>query len=154
MVAESLESAYRRHAVELIRYATVMVGRDDATDVVIDAIVGVFGGHVDGDAIVNVRALLFRAVHNRAVDHHRATTRRRSREALFEGRRDVSVPAGPAVDARAALAVLSLQQRTVVFLAYWCDLGVGDIAVVLGVSEGTVRKQLARARARLREVLE
>jgi RNA polymerase sigma factor (sigma-70 family) len=50
--------------------------------------------------------------------------------------------------------VLSVQQRTVVFLAYWCDQSAGDIAGVLGVSEGTVRKQLVRARARLREVLD
>jgi hypothetical protein len=31
MVAESLESAYRRHAAELIRYATAMVGPTRAT---------------------------------------------------------------------------------------------------------------------------
>jgi RNA polymerase sigma-70 factor (ECF subfamily) len=114
----------------------------------------VFGSHVNADSVVNVRALLFRAVHNRAVDHHRATTRRRSREALFDSQREAAIPWGSAVDARAALAVLSVQQRAVVFLAYWCDLGTGDIAGVLGVSEGTVRKQLARARARLREVLD
>jgi RNA polymerase sigma factor (sigma-70 family) len=59
-----------------------------------------------------------------------------------------------AADARTALAVLSLQQRTVVFLTYWADQTPADIAEVLDVSEGTVRKQLARARARLREVLD
>jgi RNA polymerase sigma factor (sigma-70 family) len=154
MVAESLESAYRRHAVELIRYATVLVGPDDAADVVTDAIVGVFGSRFDAEAVVNERALLFRAVHNRAIDHHRATSRRRAREALFERQQAAGIPTGPAVDARAALAVLSVQQRAVVFLAYWCDQTAGDIASVLGVSEGTVRKQLARARARLREVLD
>jgi DNA-directed RNA polymerase specialized sigma24 family protein len=41
-----------------------------------------------------------------------------------------------------------------VFLTYWADQTPADIAEVLDVSEGTVRKQLARARARLREVLD
>ena len=58
------------------------------------------------------------------------------------------------VDAWAALAVLSVQQRTAVFLTYWCGLTPGEVARVLDTSEGTVRKQLARARARLREVLD
>jgi RNA polymerase sigma factor (sigma-70 family) len=154
MVAETLESAYRRHAVELIRYATMMVGPDDAADVVTDALVRVFDGTVDVSAVENMRALLFRAVHHRVVDHHRATKRRRTREALFERQRDIPIASGSAVDARTTLAVLSPQQRTVVFLTYWCDLAPVDIAGVLGVSDGTVRKQLARARARLREVLD
>jgi RNA polymerase sigma factor (sigma-70 family) len=153
MVAESLESAYRRHAAELIRYATVMVGPDDAPDVVTDAMVRVFSGSTDLAAVENLRALLFRAVYHRAVDHLRSTTRRRAREAAFDRQRDVAVATGSAVDARAALARLSVQQRTVIFFTYWCDQSPVEIAAVLGVSEGTVRKQLARARARLREML-
>lgn len=52
-----------------------------------------------------------------------------------------------------ALGELSPQQRSVVYLAYWEDLSVADIAGTLEVSEGTVRRQLARARDRLRKVL-
>jgi DNA-directed RNA polymerase specialized sigma24 family protein len=47
VAAESLESAYRRHSLELIRYATVMVGPDDATDIVTDAMVHVFDRDID-----------------------------------------------------------------------------------------------------------
>ncbi len=39
------------------------------------------------------------------------------------------------------------------YFAYWEDWPVERIAGVLGVSAGTVRKQLGRARAHLREVL-
>ena len=42
VAAETLEAAYRRHSDELIRYATVLVGPDDASDVVTDAMVRVF----------------------------------------------------------------------------------------------------------------
>lgn len=61
---------------------------------------------------------------------------------------DVAEPA-----LRSALDVLSLQQRAVIVLTYWQDLSPAQIADLLDTSEGTVRKQLARARARLREVL-
>lgn len=157
MVAESLEAAYRLHAAELIRFATAMVGPDDASDVVTDAMLRVFDGRANHDNITNERAFLFRAVHRRLIDHERSKQRRRRRDLEFERRRSTldgdDGPAG-AIDARAALAVLSMQQRTVVFLTYWCDHTAADVARVLEVSEGTVRKQLARARARLREVLD
>lgn len=40
-----------------------------------------------------------------------------------------------------------------IFLSYWEDLTPANIARVLDVSEGAVRKQLSRARSKLREVL-
>jgi RNA polymerase sigma factor (sigma-70 family) len=152
VAAETLDAAYRRHSDELIRYATVLVGPDDAADVVTDAMMRVFAS--DASAVSNLRAFLFRAVHHRAIDHQRAGSRRRRREASYQAQRSAPTVEPVAADARAALAVLSVQQRTVVFLTYWADQTPADIAEVLGVSEGTVRKQLARARARLREVLD
>jgi RNA polymerase sigma factor (sigma-70 family) len=41
----------------------------------------------------------------------------------------------------------------VVVLTYWEDLTVEQVAGTLEISEGSVRRHLARARARLREVL-
>ena len=42
-------------------------------------------------------------------------------------------------------------QRAVVVLRYWEDLTDAQIAVTLGCSPGTVRSQLSRALAKLRE---
>ena len=159
---DTLEAAYRRHADELIRYATTMVGPDEASDVVTDAMVGVFADRdmlLDPErelgAIDNLRAYLFRAVHHRIVDLTRSQTRRRRREEVYARRWATTTrPTDPSIDARAALAELSEQQRAVTFLTYWSDLTPADIAITLDVSEGSVRKQLARARARLREVLD
>ncbi|MEZ5410241.1 MAG: sigma-70 family RNA polymerase sigma factor [Acidimicrobiales bacterium] len=53
----------------------------------------------------------------------------------------------------ATVAALSPQQRAVIFLTYWEDLDVRAVADLLDVSEGTVRRHLARARSKLREVL-
>jgi RNA polymerase sigma-70 factor (ECF subfamily) len=145
---------YRRHAGELIRYATVLVGPDDAPDVVADAVLAAFGSprwrHVE-----DRRAYLYRAVLTRSMSHHRSSSRRRRREAVDASRalrgrgNDES-----SIDAHRALAQLSEQQRAVTYLTYWEDLTPIQIAQLLDVSEGTVRKQLARAREHLRRLLD
>ena len=51
----------------------------------------------------------------------------------------------------AALRQLPPRQRAVVVLRYWEDLTDAQIAVTLGCSPGTVRSQLSRALAKLRD---
>ena len=51
----------------------------------------------------------------------------------------------------AALRQLPPRQRTVIVLRYWADLTDTQIAAALGCSPGTVRSQLSRALARLRD---
>jgi RNA polymerase sigma factor (sigma-70 family) len=51
----------------------------------------------------------------------------------------------------AALRQLPPRQRTVVVLRYWEDLTDTQIGAALGCSPGTVRSQLSRALAKLRE---
>lgn len=51
------------------------------------------------------------------------------------------------------MSVLSTRQRATVILTYWEDLTPGEVAGRLGVSEGSVRRHLARGRSKLREVL-
>jgi RNA polymerase sigma-70 factor (ECF subfamily) len=57
-------------------------------------------------------------------------------------------------DELGVFGVLSLRERAVVHLTYWEDLAPRDVAAVLKVSEGAVKRYLARARGKLREVLE
>ena len=143
---------YQRHADELIRYATALVGPASAPDVVVDGVMNAFGSAA-WPTVTNQRAYLYRAVLNRALSERRSTSRRQAREALAAARESVT-PAGTSVDAQRALASLSPQQRAVVYLTYWDDLTPAQVADLLGVGEGTVRKQLARAREQLRKVLD
>ena len=53
-----------------------------------------------------------------------------------------------------AVARLSVRQRAVIVLTYWNDLDPKSVATLLGLSEGTVRRYLARARANLKEQLD
>lgn len=146
---------YRRHADELIRYATALVGPADAPDVVIDGVLTAFRS-ASWPTVSNQRAYLYRAVLNRALGERRSNGRRQAREALAAGREAAAQSSGESassIDALRALAGLSAQQRAVVYLTYWDDLTPAQVADLLGVGEGTVRKQLARAREQLRRTL-
>jgi RNA polymerase sigma-70 factor (ECF subfamily) len=146
--------AYRDNAADLIRYATVLVGPSDAPDVLNDAVLGVMSsGKWDG--VDNPRGYLFRAVLNQAITHKRSGARRRRREERSPSTATVA-PAADAssIDAHRALAQLSEQQRAVVYLTYWDDQTPTQIATLLHISEGSVKKQLARAREQLRRILD
>ncbi len=144
---------YRDHAVELTRYATVLVGPDDAPDVVADAVLDAFASPKWHD-IEHQRAYLFRSVLHHANSFHRSTSRRRRRDHLAVVRaRSNAFDPEPSVDAQHALRTLSPQQRAVIYFSYWEDQPVSDIAALLDISEGSVRKQLARARVQLRKVM-
>ncbi|MDQ3178026.1 MAG: RNA polymerase sigma factor [Actinomycetota bacterium] len=148
------DAVYRAHSSELIAYAAVLVGRDDARDVVTDAVLSAFASR-EWPSVRNRRAYLYRAVLNRATSHHRSVARRQRRErraAMRVVRSDDQLTGS--IDAERALTRLSAQQRAVVYLAYWQDQTPAQIADLLDVTEGTVRKQLARARQQLRRILD
>lgn len=152
----SVEEAYGQYADDLVRYATVLVSASVAADVVADTFADLLR-HPDGawSRARDVRAFLFGAVANRARMHHRQNARRRQREQQLVASRpshvdDVVEPVEGQVE---AFAGLSVQQRAVIHLTYWHGLSVSEVAETLDVGDGTVRRQLARARSRLRGAL-
>lgn len=56
-----------------------------------------------------------------------------------------------ALAVRAAVAALPSRQRTALVLRYWSDLGVEEVAALMGCSPGTVKSSTSRAIAHLRE---
>ena len=154
-MTHSDQELYRAHADELIRYATVLVGPHDAPDVVTDAVLAAFAAPGWRD-VAQPRAYLYRAVLNTAMSSHRSHERRRRRERIVAMRpvTPEPSPSESSIDVHRALATLSPQQRAVVFLAYWEDQTPTQTAATLDITEGTVRKQLARARAQLRKVID
>jgi RNA polymerase sigma-70 factor (ECF subfamily) len=143
---------YRRHAGELMRYATALVGPDDAPDVVTDGVLAAFAAPGWSD-VVNRRAYLYRAVVNEATTWRSRAERRPVLEARAAGTGVWELPT-LRPDVAVAVAALSVRQKAVVVLTYWADLDVATVADRLGISEGAVRSHLARARARLREALD
>lgn len=149
----TIEESYRKWSDDLVRYATALVGPADAPDLVAD----VFASMLDrGDdawhRVRDPRRYAFRAVTNAARMLGRSRSRRRTRESRWSatgpGAELITDPV--VVD---ALSTLSIRQRAVVFLTYWEDLDVAAVGLRLGISDGSVKRHLARARATLREVL-
>lgn len=145
------EQIYRAYATELTRYATGLVGPFDAPDVVSDACLKVFQSK-GWPRVTNQRAYLYRAVLSVANDHHRSTISRRLREIKTAGTH-VAQPEEIDVDVLRAVDRLSVQQRAAVLLTYWADMTPEAVAEHMGISPGSVKKHLARARKRLQEWL-
>jgi RNA polymerase sigma factor (sigma-70 family) len=88
-----------------------------------------------------------------AARSHRSAGRRRWREHQAAPAESVDPPElRPEI--LTAVARLSLRQRSVIVLTYWNDLVPEAVATLLDISEGSVRRHLARARSRLKEVLD
>ena len=130
--------------------------RQDAADAVQDAIVGYLAAP-PAKAVSNVAAWITVVASNRVRDGYRsksAEQRALARVGMDPEEVDDAVELLD-VDVMNALKRLPLQQRQVCALHYLMDQSIETIAEGLGVSEGTVKTQLHRARkalaARLRK---
>ena len=141
---------YTKHADELVRLATGLVGPDDAADVVSSAVARLLGSPAWHSAR-DQRAYLFRSVVNEARMHHRAGRRRRARELRAARGERAEDPRD--VETLAYMSVLSVRQRAVIVLTYSHDLDQERVATTLGISRSTVARHLDRAHTRLREVM-
>ena len=141
-----VEDLYRAHARELTAFAAGMLGTAEAGD----AVASVFARLLNSDthlAAANPKAYVYKAVYNEC----RSLLRRARR--LLPGSPAPHIDVHPDPDVGAAVAALPDRQRAVVLLTYWQDLHPDDVAARLGISAGSVKKHLARARSTLRTSL-
>jgi RNA polymerase sigma-70 factor (ECF subfamily) len=152
MGVEAADGAvYRKHADDLTRFATGLVGPSNAADVVSEAVLSCLSSP-NWATVSEKRSYLYRSVYNKAAEFHRASHRRRSREERAAKEELVEAPeVRPEV--LAAVFSLSMQQRAVIVLTYWEDLAPSSIATLMAISEGSVKRHLARGRSRLKEAL-
>ena len=148
---ERIDVAWRTHAPAAMRFATAVVGPIDAHDVTTTAFLRVTR-QPNWTHIERLDRYLIRAVRNEAQDLYRQRRRRWQRD-LLEVRPEATTDPLPDVDLLRAVASLSVQQRSVVFLAYWHDMTEAEIAETLDVARSTVHRTLARARIALRKAL-
>lgn len=150
----TFEEFYRQERPRLVALATALCGRAWADDVAQEAMLVAYrrwDGLVDQG---NPEAFVRRVGVNLAV----STYRRRSRQSRLALRLAAERPA-PRTDGLRyddlwqAVRALSSRQAEVVALHYVYDLRVADIATTLGVTEGTVKTLLHRARTALAERL-
>lgn len=155
-----VEALFDAHYAPLCRLARVIVGDADlAEEVVMEAYLRLFTSWRRLRDPERAPAYLQRSV----VNLSRTAARRRVVErvalARVHGRRETPAYGGRA-DARTdadpvlrAVAALPHRQRAAVALFYFADLAEADVAAALGCSAGTVKSQLAKARASLARTL-
>ena len=142
---------YQRYSDELTRFASAVVGRDEAGDVVSDVVVRVLsngGLH----RLRDPKPYLYKAVLNEARSH----LRRRSVAASVDGSRLLTLSPDSADSQEVLGAVLGLppQQRAAAFLVYWAGYSTAEAAELIGVRPGTLGRYLHLARRRLKEALD
>ncbi len=150
--AEKDEEIYRSYSPALVRYANSLVGPSDAADVVSSAILKAFTS-TEWPSVTNPRAYLYKAVLNEVRSRYRANVRRQARE-IRAARSEAVVDPEVRPEVIEALNRLSPMQRAVSYLFYIEDLGESSVAERLGISRGSVRRHLGRAREKLRLILD
>lgn len=148
---QQVDAAWRAHGRPVMRFATALVGPHDAHDVATNAFLRMVRqpGWTD---IEHLDRYWMRAVRHEAQNLARERQRRWQRDLhAIASRSTTDAVADP--DVTRAIAGLSIQQRAVVFLAYWHQMTEAEIADTLNLARSTVHRNLVRARIQLRKVL-
>lgn len=158
-MADDIANRLEQHIPALRRYAYALTrDRDAADDLVQDclerALSRLYLKRHDGD----LRAWLFTLLRNIHIDAYRSRARRGPHVPMDE-MDEVGLPAaqGSALEAREALKALDQlpeEQKSLLLLVGVEDLSYQEAAKVMGVPLGTVMSRLARARARLRALVD
>lgn len=142
----------------LRRYARALTGRAEAADdLVQDTLERALDKWRFWQSGRELRPWLFSIMHNLHIDAIRRDRRieHRADEDLPELPQRADQDDGLALrDLDRALARLPLEQREVLLLVALEDLSYADAARALGIPPGTVMSRLARARARLKAILD
>lgn len=146
--AQAIEAIYQSSWTALTRLAFLLVGNtDEAHDIVQSVFATAAARWAD---IEDPSAYLRRAVVNRANDFHRKAFRRAAATSLQRP----ALAAEPDLDGVwQFVQSLPPAQRSVVILRYYADLGLIDIAELLGRPASTIRPDLRRALTNLKRHL-
>ena len=160
-VPGAFERLYRTHAPRLFGLACRLVGRTEAEDLLQEIFLTAYRKleQYKGDA--TLATWLFRLATNLCLDHLRSRGARLTKMTeTIDDEPEANVagigPIGGSIDRmdlERAIAALPAGYRTAFVLHDVEGLGHREIAEALGVSEGTSKSQLHRARLRLRAAL-
>lgn len=137
------------HADRVLRYLTAALGPVDADDAFQETFIAALRAYPKLRADANVRAWLLTIARNKALDAHRARTRRPT-PVEHVPERPAPWANGPLVDLTSIIDVKSTRARDVLFLRYAADLSHAEIAQVLGCTEVASRRAAADGLADLR----
>ena len=160
MHSEAFEQLVVSHYDTLLRIAVQHTGiRAEAEDIVQETFLHLLETDRCFESDAHAKAFLIRACINRCTDYLRSARRRRQIQ-LTDAQIDpaLTVPP-PDADSLTSEVLAAMQQirpayRNVVYLYYYEDYSIREIAQILGKSVNTVSSWLTRARKQLKEVLQ
>jgi RNA polymerase sigma-70 factor (ECF subfamily) len=125
----------------------------DADDIVQDSFCRLLRADVDGLSDDELRRYLFRIAGNLMTDRWRRAEREMSWLDRLRGERHVDPVLAPDDTVSREFAELKPRDRALLWLAYVEEHPHQEIAAALGLTRGSVKVLLSRARARLRRLL-
>jgi RNA polymerase sigma-70 factor, ECF subfamily len=135
----------------IFRYLLYLCGsRDMAEDLTQETFVQAWRSLAALENGERLRPWLYRIAHREFLQAMRAAPPVVSFEALPEGYEPRALDDTRAVELRAILAALPIEEREMVVLHYLEGYNSEEVAGIMGVPAGTVRYRLSEARARLR----
>lgn len=148
------ETVVERHGATVLRVCRAVVGTADADDAWSETFLAAMRAYPSLPDDANVEAWLVTIAHRRAIDVHRARTRRAVPVAVPE-----AVPEAPAADEHhgdadpdlvAALAALPDKQRRSVAYHHLAGLPYAEVAAIVGGTAAAARRAAADGIATLR----
>lgn len=153
MRADAFEELFEANFDPIYGYLARRIGPELARDLASETFTQAFEARKQYDpARGEVRPWLFGIANNLLRRHYRDEERRLRALARLQVREEGVPPEEPRL--ADALGSLSPEERDVLLLFAWADLGYAEIAAALELPVGTVRSRLHRARAHVRAALE
>lgn len=143
---------YLKYIDEMTQFASSIAGPFSADELASDALHRALASTRWQEAR-NLRAYLFRCVVNEARSSARSLNRRLKREVEFARRSHQPSTADVSIAVLESLATLSIRQRSVICLTYWCGYDAAGVADTLDLARRTVERELAVSKQRLRKQL-
>lgn len=151
---EEIRRLFDAEYPRLVGAVSLLCGSDVvAEDAVQEAMVRLWERLERGDEIRSPAAWVTTAASNLTRSSFRRRAAERRATARLPQRPATAAPSPDRLAIRAELADLPRRQQEMVVLRYYVGLDVAEIADALGVSDGTVKTTLHRARARLAAAL-
>lgn len=160
---EEFLQAYDTHADALFRFVSLRTrDRENAVDIVQETYVRTWQYLTEGNTIDQLRAFLFKTAKNMLIDKTTQAKRRNtgSLDLYMEEGGDIPDDTGgreyDPMDGERILSLLAtlepVEYREIIYLRFMEELGLSEIAEILGVSENVVSVRINRAIAKLRKI--
>lgn len=146
MSVDANAEVYLKHRADLLRYATSLVGPSTAEDVVSTVVLRTIRRRSLSE-LENPFAYLMKGVLNESRSIWRKAVH------LPIGDLDLGEAPPEVSETLDVVWKLPVRQRAALFLFYWEDRPVSEIAGLMGISAGTVKRYLHNARNRLKDQL-